>query len=83
MKRQLDAAKSEVKAHMDQCMAEQKHLASEKAMEHLDASSVQEVHENDWLKNEAEVHRSVLILNSTHSYESTSITDLEYFHSYG
>ncbi|XP_076819679.1 coiled-coil domain-containing protein 83-like [Clavelina lepadiformis] len=58
LKRQLDAAKSEVKAHMDQCMAEQKHLASEKAMEHLDASSVQEVHENDWLKNEAEVHRA-------------------------
>ena len=42
---------------MDKCMAEQKHLASEKAMEKLDPASVQEVLENDWLKNEAAAHR--------------------------
>ena len=57
LKRQLDAAKGEVKSHMDKCMAEQKHLASEKAMEKLDPASVQEVLENDWLKNEAAAHR--------------------------
>jgi len=57
LKWQLDNAKSEVKVYAEQCMAEQKHLASEKAMEQLDSVSVQEVHENEWLKHEAEVHR--------------------------
>jgi len=47
----------EVMAHMNRCVAEQKHLASEKAMEQLDPVSVQEVHENEWLKHEAQVHR--------------------------
>ena len=42
-------------------MAEQKFLASEKAMEQLDSASVQEVHENEWLKHEAMVHRYKLI----------------------
>nr|CAB3228728.1 coiled-coil domain-containing protein 83-like [Phallusia mammillata] len=58
LKKQLDAAKMEVKSHMDRCMAEQKYLASEKAMGKLDPISVQEVHENEWLKNEAEIHRA-------------------------
>uniref|UniRef100_H2YFX4 Coiled-coil domain-containing protein 83 n=1 Tax=Ciona savignyi TaxID=51511 RepID=H2YFX4_CIOSA len=57
LKRQLDAAKCDVTMYMEHCMQEQQYLASEKAMEHLDAASVQEVHENEWLKNEAQIHR--------------------------
>ncbi|XP_039249567.2 coiled-coil domain-containing protein 83-like [Styela clava] len=57
LKRQLHNAKSEVKSYMDQCMAEQQHLASEKAMEQMDKIGVQEIHENEWLKTEAEIHR--------------------------
>ena len=52
---------------MDKCMAEQKHLASEKAMEMLDPASVQEVLENDWLKNEAAAHRFVVKIDLIYS----------------
>lgn len=57
LQRQLDISKSEITADMEQCMQEQKHEASERAMMMMDSHGVQEIHENEWLKTEADIHR--------------------------
>lgn len=57
LQRQLDISKNEITAEMEECMQEQKHEASERAMQLMDTNGVQEIHENEWLKTEAEIHR--------------------------
>nr|XP_002132030.1 coiled-coil domain-containing protein 83-like [Ciona intestinalis]XP_018667846.1 coiled-coil domain-containing protein 83-like [Ciona intestinalis] len=81
--RQLEAAKYEVTLYKEECMAEQQHLASEKAMEHLDPASVQEVHENEWLKKEAHIHREeeknlLRLLDELESENLSIISELLY-----
>lgn len=61
MKGHLDSSlaktKEEIERYTEEKVDQQKHKASEKAINQMDKYSRQEVLDNDWLKREVEIHR--------------------------
>lgn len=53
----LEKTRNEIQIYTDETLNQQKHKASEKAINQMDKHSRQEVLDNDWLKREVLIHR--------------------------